>query len=153
MIKKVISLGLTIATIVGVMISSAVSAEAKTTIVNYYSKNMKTYSTYVYGEYSRMYASPGYTGIMSTTSSYEDSYKRVYYHEYKEVDGDYILYHTYNDAGTDDVVISNIKKTVDGYVANRFHVGYIHLTSSSSSSVKDSLYCDIYKDTKENINY
>ncbi len=150
-IKRVISAGLLVSTVACAIVATAVSAEAKfNTVRRYNVSTIKTYSTYVYGDYSKMYAAPGYTGVCATKEGYEGSYKEAYYYEYRNPsDSVYVLYRAYSDEGCDDVVISNTKKSVGDKVAERFQVGYIHLTSEKGSNYKDRLYCDIYKDTKE----
>lgn len=148
--KKIVSTGLLVATVGCVAMATAVSAEAKKNVVKRYDVNkIKTYSTYVYGDYSKMYAAPGFTGVCATKDGYEDSYKEAYYYEYTDEGDCYKLYHAYFDKGADEVVISNTRKSVDKYVAERFQVGYIRLTGGKNSNIKDYLYCDIFKDSKE----
>lgn len=146
MIKKTLASLMASLAIISTISTCTLAASAKSLNNSFRDKDVVNFATFTYGDVSRLRLGAGFTGITSTVSKYDTSYKRADYYEYTESAGVYTQsYHNYG-TGTDDVVISNNKKTVPPSVARRKHTGYICLTSLSNSSKKDTYSHYVYKD-------
>ncbi len=132
--------------------SMAVPASAKTCSNTYYDQDVENDVKHQYGEYSTMCAGTGWTGIASTDSRYDSSYKYAKYCDYRETEpGIYTLKVSRENGGTTDFVSSGPQTTVSDEVAKRYHYGYTCLTSNKESSKQDKFYCYLYKAKKEEL--
>ena len=140
--KKILTLAIALAISVS---SMAVVAGAKTISQTFRNQDVVNVVKYQYGDYSTMCAGTGWTGILSTDSRYDSSYKYVKYQDYRRVDGEYILKCTRYKYGNDDFISSGPQTYVSDKVAIIYHYGYVCLTSEKASGIVDSFSCTIYK--------
>lgn len=131
------------------MCSMPVQASAKTCSNSFYDEDVINVVKHQYGDYSTMCSGTGWTGVLSTDSRYDSSYKYAQYSDYREQSpGIYTLKATRSNEGASDFISSGMQTTVSTAVAKRYHYAYTCLTSDKASSKKDIFYCYIYKDTK-----